>query len=162
MKKIITAFTLFLTLVSYSQTTVNVYVIHQGCPYGITDTWNSQCGAGNMILDSVDYLGFQDLYHFQIPDTCYPIQLSMCVYVGATQPPYPTQNPFCLSQTINGGGAVTLLADCSILGIQENHVSPRRLFRIQNLLGQPASEYDNQLLIYFYDDGSTEKVFIIK
>ena len=58
MKKIITTLILILNYISYSQTPVNAYVIHQGCPYGITDTWSSQCGAGNMILDSVDYLGF--------------------------------------------------------------------------------------------------------
>jgi len=117
MKTLILSILLALGLSTYSQTLVHVYVIHQGCPYSLTDTWSSQCGAGNMTLDSVDYLGFQDLYFYQIPDTCYPIQLTMCVYVGATQPPFPPQTPFCLTQTMNGGGAITLIADCSTLGV---------------------------------------------
>jgi hypothetical protein len=162
MKKVIFILTIFWNLLSYSQTPINVYVVHQGCTYGVTDTWTSQCAAGNMVLDSVDYQGFQDLYFYHINDTCYPIQLTMCVYVGATQAPFPPQTPFCLTQNINGGGAITLLADCSILGLKENLIVPRKLVRIQNLFGQPASENDDQLLIYIYDDGTSEKVFIVK
>lgn len=151
----------FLTFFSFSQTPVNVYVIHQGCPYGITDTWSSQCGAGNMTLDTVNYMSFQDVYFYQIPDTCYPIQLTMCVYVGATQPPFPQQIPFCLTQTINGGGAITLLADCSQLSIEEQQVE-KTIVSIKNLIGQPINKTTNEIMFVTWSDGTIEKVFIVE
>lgn len=160
-KLLLSLFVSFLTLVSFSQTPIHVYVIHQGCPYGITDTWSSQCGAGNMTLDSVDFLGFQDLYHFQIQDTCYPIQLTMCVYVGATQPPYPPQNPFCLTQQISGGGAITLLADCSILNVNEIFID-RKLVKIVDVMGNISDKKENEFLFYIYDDGYVEKKYLVK
>lgn len=162
MKNLILTLIFGLTTFFYnSQTPVNVYVIHQGCPYGITDTWASQCfGIGSMTLDSVDYQGFQDLYFYQIPDTCYPIQLTMCVYVGATGPPFPQQTPFCLTQTINGGGAITLLADCSVLEVSEIRLESDDFVSITNLLGQPTGLRSGEVLLVITKSGQHKKIFI--
>lgn len=159
-------FVLFLTLLSFStfsqNTPVGVYVIHNGCPYSVTDTWSSQCGAGNMILDSVDYLGFQDLYHYHIADTCYPINVTMTVYVGATQPPFPQQTPFTTTQSITNWGVITLLADCSILDINELQTSTKNIVKVTDLSGKECELKENEFLIIHFEDGSCEKVFINK
>ena len=157
-KLLLMLFVSFLTFFSFSQTPVNVYVVHQGCPYSITDTWSSQCGAGNMVLDSVDYMGFQDLYFYQIPDTCTPIQLTMCVYVGANQPPFPPQTPFCLTQTMNGGGAITLLADCSILTVDEINIT-KQIVKIVDLSGKEVNETYKGFVIIYYKDGEFVKTY---
>jgi len=163
MKKLILLILLFIVVCTHSQTQLNVYVINQqGCPYSLIDTWVSQCSSGHMTLDSVNYLGFQNLHYYQIPDTCYPIELSMCVYVGATQPPFPQQTPFCLTQIINGPEMVTLIADCSILKTEELFGRYKKVVHVQNLLGELVNKKNNQVLIYTYDDGTKEKVYNIE
>jgi hypothetical protein len=118
MKTILLSILCFLGIRAFSQTSVDVYVINQGgCPYGLIDTWVSPNGAGNMSLDSIDNMGFQNVHHFTINDTTYPITLTICLYVGATQAPFPPQTPSCITQVLNSPGqAITIVADCSILG----------------------------------------------
>jgi len=121
MKTILLSILCFMGINAFSQTSVDLYVINQGgCPYGLTDTWVSPNGAGNMSLDSIDSMGFQNVHHFTINDTTYPITLTICLYVGATQGPFPPQTPNCITQVINSPGqAITIVADCSILGVTD-------------------------------------------
>jgi hypothetical protein len=130
MKTILLSILCLLGIRAFSQTSVDVYVINQGgCPYGLIDTWVSPNGAGNMLLDSIDSMGFQNVHHFTINDTTFPITLTICLYVGATQAPFPPQTPNCITQVLNSPGqAITIVADCSILevidlGIEKGEIS---------------------------------------
>ena len=119
MKTILLSILCLLGIRAFSQTSVDVYVINQGgCPYGLIDTWVSPNGAGNMSLVSIDSMGFQNVHHFTINDTTYPITLTICLYVGATQAPFPPQTPGCITQVLNSPGqSITIVADCSILEV---------------------------------------------
>ena len=119
MKTILLSILCLLGIRAFSQTSVDVYVINQGgCPYGLIDTWVSPNGAGNMSLVSIDSMGFQNVHHFTINDTTYPITLTICIYVGATQAPFPPQTPSCITQVLNSPGqSITIVADCSILEV---------------------------------------------
>ena len=119
MKTILLSILCLLGIRAFSQTSVDVYVINQGgCPYGLIDTWVSPNGAGNMSLVSIDSMGFQNVHHFTINDTTYPITLTICLYVGATQAPFPPQTPSCITQVLNSPGqSITIVADCSILEV---------------------------------------------
>ncbi len=145
-----------------AQTNVDIFVINQGnCPYGLTDTYSGPNGAGNMTLSSIDTLGFQTVHHYVINDTVYPINLTVCLYVGASQPPFPPQTPQCINQVLNSGTAITFVADCSVLGVLENNtIHKRKLVSIKNLFGIPIQTTENQIVIYQYDDGTCEKVFV--
>lgn len=163
MKNLFALFLTLLSFLSFSQSTlINVYVINQGgCPYSLTDTWNSQTGAGNMNFLSIDSLGFQNVHHYSIPDTTYPINLTVCLYVGATQPPFPNQTPTCITQMVYGPGAITIVADCSVLGIEEFKPTPiKNILKVTDLSGKECELKRNEFLIIHFEDGTCEKVFI--
>lgn len=152
-----------LSFMTFSQTPVNVYVINQGgCPYALTDTYVSPAGAGNMTLTSIDSMGFQNVHHYIINDTVYPITLTVCLYVGATQAPFPPQTPQCITQVLNSGVALTLVADCSILDINEITPVKKQIVKVVDLMGRETSIVSNQPLIYVYSDGTTERVYVEK
>ena len=150
-----------LSFMTFSQTPVNVYVINQGgCPYALTDTYVSPAGAGNMTLTSIDSMGFQNVHHYVINDTVYPITLTVCLYVGATQAPFPPQTPQCITQVLNSGVALTLVADCSILDINELTGNSKQLISVVDLMGRDTKVQPNKLLVYTYSDGSKEIKYI--
>ncbi len=167
MKNLIITLTLLLThFLSYSQqqfyTPVDVYVINQGgCPYALTDTYNSPAGAGNMTLTSIDSMGFQNVHHYVINDTVYPITLTVCLYVGATQAPFPPQTPQCITQVLNSGVALTLVADCSILGIESlTNKTDKNIIKVTDLSGRECQIERGKYLIIYYTDGTFDKVYI--
>lgn len=137
MKTLLLSIFCLLGIRAFSQTSVDVYVINQGgCPYGLIDTWSSPNGAGNMSLDSIDSMGFQNIHHYTINDTTYPITLYICLSVGATQAPFPPQTPNCVTQVLNSPGqAITLVADCSILEVTDLGTKQREISVFPN----PAS-----------------------
>jgi hypothetical protein len=150
-----------MSFMTYSQTPVNVFVLNQGgCPYSLTDTYVSPTGAGNMTLDYIDSMGFQNVHHYIINDTVYPITLTVCLYVGATQPPFPPQTPQCLTQVLNSGVALTFVADCSVLELDETTVNKKEIVKVVDFMGRETSIMLNQSLIYIYNDGTTERVYI--
>ncbi len=169
MKKLLLGALLLLSTVnSFSQTSLDIYVVsNQGtgvpeCPFGLFDTWSSQGGAGNMTLISQDSIFGAPVYHYEIPDTTYPILVTICLYVGSQQPPFPPQTPNCATLTVNGPMmAYTIVADCGQLQIEEI-VTEDKIVSITNLLGQTIKEDYNQIMIYVYDDGSIKKVFRVK
>ena len=77
-----------------------------------------------------------------------------------TQPPFPAQTPFCLTQTINGGGAITLLADCSLLEVSEIRLESDDFVSITNLLGQPTGLRSGEVLLVITKSGQHKKIFI--
>ena len=150
-----------LSYMTFSQTPVDVYVINQGgCPYALTDTYVSLAGAGNMTLTSIDSMGFQNVHHYVINDTVYPITLTVCLYVGATQAPFPPQTPQCITQVLNSGAALTLVADCSILDINEHTPVNKQVVKVVDLMGRETTIMFNQPMIYVYSDGSQEIRYI--
>jgi hypothetical protein len=150
-----------ISLMTFSQTPVNVFVLNQGgCPYALTDTYVSPAGAGNMTLNYIDSMGFQNVHHYVINDTVYPITLTVCLYVGATQAPFPPQTPQCITQVLNSGVALTLVADCSILDINEITRLNKQVVKVVDLMGRETSIVSNQPLIYVYSDGSKEIRYI--
>jgi len=150
-----------ISLMTFSQTPVNVFVLNQGgCPYALTDTYVSPAGAGNMTLNYIDSMGFQNVHHYVINDTVYPITLTVCLYVGATQAPFPPQTPQCITQVLNSGVALTLVADCSILDINEIIPLNKQVVKVVDLMGRETSIMLNQSLIYIYNDGTTDRVYI--
>jgi len=150
-----------ISLMTFSQTPVNVFVLNQGgCPYALTDTYVSPAGAGNMTLNYIDSMGFQNVHHYVINDTVYPITLTVCLYVGATQAPFPPQTPQCITQVLNSGVALTLVADCSILDINEITRLNKQVVKVVDLMGRETSIVFNQPLIYVYSDGSKEIRYI--
>jgi hypothetical protein len=151
----------FMSYVTFSQTPVNVYVINQGgCPYALTDTYVSLAGAGNMTLTSIDSMGFQNVHHYVINDTVYPITLTLCLYVGATQAPFPPQTPQCITQVLNSGAAITLATDCSILELNEITTNNKVILKVLDLMGREVSEQPNKPLVYVYSDGTREIKYI--
>jgi len=150
-----------LSFMTFSQTPVNVFVLNQGgCPYALTDTYVSPAGAGNMTLNYIDSMGFQNVHHYVINDTVYPITLTVCLYVGATQAPFPPQTPQCITQVLNSGVALTLVADCSILDINEITPVKKQVVKVVDLMGRETSIVSKQPLIYVYSDGSKEIRYI--
>ncbi len=151
-----------LSFSSFSQRIVDVYVINQGgCPYALTDTYVSQSGAGNMTLTSIDSMGFQNVHHYIINDTVYPITLTICMYVGATQPPFPNQTPQCITQVLNSGTALTLVTDCSTVDVETYTYTPvKNILRVTDLSGKECELERNKYLIIHFDDGTCEKVYI--
>jgi hypothetical protein len=150
-----------MSFMTYSQTPVNVFVLNQGgCPYSLTDTYVSPTGAGNMTLDYIDSMGFQNVHHYIINDTVYPITLTVCLYVGATQAPFPPQTPQCITQVLNSGVALTFVADCSVLELDETTVNKKEIVKVVDFMGRETSIMLNQSLIYIYNDGTTERVYI--
>jgi len=140
-----------------SQTPVDIYVINQGgCPYALTDTYVSPAGAGNMQLTSIDSMGFQNIHHYIINSVAYPITLTVCLYVGATQAPFPPQTPQCLTQVLNSGAALTLVANCSILDINELTPLNKQVVKVVDFMGKEARVLINQPLIWVWSDGSKE------
>ena len=162
MKNIVLSFIFgLISLMTFSQTPVDIYVITtNNCPYSLQDTWASPSGAGNMTLTSIDSMGFQNVHHYFINDTVYPITLTVCLYVGASQAPFPPQTPQCMTQTLNSGVALTFVADCSILDINEITVDSKQLIRVIDLMGKEVSVQPNKPLIYEYSDGSKEMWYI--
>jgi len=162
MKKLLLSLILVLmSFMTFSQTPVDIYVINQGgCPYALTDTYVSPVGAGNMILTSIDSMGFQNVHHYIINDTVYPITLTVCLYVGATQAPFPPQTPQCITQVLNSGAALTLVVDCSILDINELTSINKQVVKVIDLTGRETNVVSNQPLIYVYSDGSKEIRYI--
>ena len=163
--------TLILSLVStilFSQTSLDIYVVsNQGtgvpeCPFGLVDTWSSQAGAGNMTLISQDSIFGSPVYHYEIPDTTYPILVTICLYVGSQQPPFPPQTPNCATFTVNGPMmAYTIVADCGQLQIEEI-VTEDKIVSITNLLGQPISWKQEELMIVKFSNGTYKKLFVNK
>jgi hypothetical protein len=150
-----------MSFMTYSQTPVNVFVLNQGgCPYSLTDTYVSPTGAGNMTLDYIDSMGFQNVHHYIINDTVYPITLTVCLYVGATQAPFPPQTPQCITQVLNSGVALTFVADCSVLELDETTVNKKEIVKVVDFMGRETSIMLNQSLIYIYNDGTTDRVYI--
>ena len=103
---------------------------------------------------------FRNVHHYVINDTVYPITLTVCLYVGASQAPFPPQTPQCMTQTLNSGVALTFVTDCSILDINEITVDSKHLIRVIDLMGREVSVQPNKPLIYEYSDGSKEMWYI--
>jgi hypothetical protein len=77
---ILSLFLTFFTIVSFSQTPVNIYVLNpNGCPYSVTNTWTSPFGAGNASITSVDSLMNQEVWHLEVPDSSNQAMLTVCV-----------------------------------------------------------------------------------
>ena len=52
---------------------------------------------------------------------------------------------------------------CSFsLGIAEPFDSPKKLFKIYDMMGRETTYKANTLLIYLYDDGSAEKKYTVE
>jgi hypothetical protein len=113
-----------------------------------------------MTLDYIDSMGFQNVHHYIINDTVYPITLTVCLYVGATQAPFPPQTPQCITQVLNSGVALTFVADCSVLELDETTVNKKEIVKVVDFMGRETSIMLNQSLIYIYNDGTTERVYI--
>lgn len=168
MKNLIITLTLLLThFLSYSQqqfyTPVDVYVINnQNCPYFLTDTYSGPNGAGNMILLSVDTTITQNIHHYAIYDSIYPLTVSVCLYVGSNQPPAPTQTPQCVTQVLDGTpGLITFVADCSILGIESlTNNTDKNILKVVDLSGKECQIEKGKYLIIYYTDGTFDKVYI--
>ena len=77
---ILSLFVSLFTLMSFSQTTLDVYVINQNnCPYTIVSNWSSPLDSGMANILSVDTLVNQQVWHLEIPDTTNQISLTICV-----------------------------------------------------------------------------------
>ena len=166
---LLTLFVSLLTTFSFSQTFLDIYVVSSNgfgapeCPYGLVDTWSSQTGAGNMTLLFQDSIFGAPVYHYEIPDTTYPILVTICLYVGSQQAPFPPQTPNCATLTVNGSMMVhTIVADCGQLGIEDVQISDKKIVSYTNLLGQPINPTFGETMIRNWSDGTVDKVFIIK
>lgn len=165
MKTIILSILCTIGISAYSQTPVDVYVVNpNNCPYYLTDTYQYPGGGGNMYLVSIDTSFGQFIHHYEIQDTVVPFTLTVCLNVGVTQPPWTPIPPVCVTQLVSGPTSITLVANCNLVGIEENTSNEpvKKLVKIQNLIGQTVEQTGGQILIYTYDDGTTEKIYIIK
>ena len=109
-----------------------------------------------MQLTSIDSMGFQNIHHYIINNVVYPITLTVCLYVGSTQAPFPPQTPQCLTQVLNSGTALTLVANCSILDINELTPLNKQVVKVVDFMGKEARVLINQPLIWVWSDGSKE------
>ena len=94
---ILSLFVSLFTLMSFSQTTLDVYVINQNnCPYTIVSNWSSPLDSGMTNILSVDTLVNQQVWHLEIPDTTNQISLTICAV-----PTPPCNCPMeCMGPTI--------------------------------------------------------------
>ena len=140
---VLSLFVSLFTLLSFSQTPVNVYVINpNGCPYSLTSTWSSPVGAGNPTITSVDSLLNQEVWHLNVPDSTNQAMLTVCAV-----PAPPCNCPIeCVGPTpIYPNISLTLLL-CGNMNVDELEV-----LTIENpLVGMvviPVNEVTNFYLI---------------
>lgn len=168
MKNLIITLTLLLTtFLSYSQqqfyTPVDVYILNpQNCPYFLTDTYSGPNGSGNMTLLSVDTISSQNVHHYAIYDSIYPLTVNVCLYVGSNQPPSPTQTPQCITQVLDGmPGLITMVVDCSVLGIESLLNSTNKdIIKVTDITGRECQIESGKYLIIYFSDGTFNKVYI--
>jgi hypothetical protein len=76
---ILSLFVSLFTLMSFSQTPINVYVINpNNCQYSVVSNWSSPLDSGMANILSVDTLVNQQVWHLEIPDTSNQISITIC------------------------------------------------------------------------------------
>jgi len=116
---ILSLFVSLFTLMSFSQTPIDVYVINpNGCPYSITSTWTSPFGGGNSTIISVDSLINQEVWHLEVADSSNQTMITVC-----TVPAPPCNCPIeCMGPTsIFPNMAITLIL-CNTINVDELEV----------------------------------------
>jgi len=116
---ILSLFVSLFTLMSFSQTPIDVYVINpNGCPYSITSTWTSPFGGGNSTIISVDSLINQEVWHLEVADSSNQTIITVC-----TVPAPPCNCPIeCMGPTsIFPNMAITLIL-CNTINVDELEV----------------------------------------
>jgi len=116
---IFSLFVSLFTLMSFSQTPIDVYVINpNGCPYSITSTWTSPFGGGNSTIISVDCLINQDVWHLEVADSSNQTMITVC-----TVPAPPCNCPIeCMGPiTVTPNMAITLIL-CNTINVDELNV----------------------------------------
>lgn len=157
-----------MSFMTFSQIPANIYISNQNeCLYGLTNTYVSQAASGSMILISIDSMQSQNVHHYIIDDTVsnngvafYPITVTVCLYVGATQEPFPPQTPQCFTQTTNFLISIHFVVDCSVLELNEVTVNKKEIVKVVDLMGKETTIMFNQPIIYVYSDGSKEIKYI--
>lgn len=157
-----------MSFMTFSQIPANIYISNQNeCLYGLTNTYVSQAASGSMILMSIDSMQSQNVHHYIIDDTVsnngvafYPITVTVCLYVGATEEPFPPQTPQCFTQTTNFLISIHFVVDCSVLELNEVTVNKKEIVKVVDLMGKETTIMFNQPIIYVYSDGSKEIMYI--
>jgi hypothetical protein len=89
---------------------------------------------------------------------------SYAVIPGQTSDPYTGMTSITVALEISYLGCVDT-SDCSYVctwGIEELSGKERELVNIVDIMGRETEDKPNTLLIYVYNDGTTEKVFRIE
>ncbi len=77
---ILSLFVCLFTLFSFSQSTVNFYVVNPNkCSYSLTNAWYSPFGLGNVKVIVGDSLKNQELWYLQVQDSSNQAMLTICV-----------------------------------------------------------------------------------
>jgi hypothetical protein len=169
MKNLLLTFILVLmSFMTFSQVPANIYISNQNeCLYGLTNTYVSEVGSGSMIPTSIDSMQSQNIHHYIIDAPVsnngvafYPITVTVCLYVGATQEPFPPQTPQCFTQTTNFTIFINFVVDCSVLELNEVTVNKKEIVKVVDLMGRETTIMFNQPMIYVYSDGSKEIMYI--
>ena len=135
---VLSLFVSLFTLLSFSQTPVNVYVVNpNGCPYSLTNTWSSPVGAGNATITSVDSLMNQELWHLEVQDSTNQAMLSVCVV-----PAPPCNCPMeCMGPISTFPNMAITLILCNTINVDElevltiqNPIKKIEVLFLQNLL----------------------------
>lgn len=86
--------------------------------------------------------------------------MTVCLYVGATEEPFPPQTPQCFTQTTNFLISIHFVVDCSVLELNEVTVNKKEIVKVVDLMGKETTIMFNQPIIYVYSDGSKEIMYI--
>ena len=140
---ILSLFVSLFTLMSFSQTPIDVYVINpNNCQYSVVSNWSSPLDSGMANILSVDTLVNQQVWHLEIPDTSNQISITICAV-----PTPPCNCPMeCMGPiTVTPNMSYTLIL-CGNVNIDELNV-----LTIENpmegVIAFPLSEPTNFYLI---------------
>ncbi len=110
---------------------------------------------------------FPFLFSAQLDSTCYLIPDIGPCFGSITKYYYDQTSAICMDFIWGGCDGVVpfhTMQDCQSACMGTNSIQEykrnRKLNRIVDILGQPAREDRNTLLLYVYDDGSVEKKII--
>lgn len=163
-KLILTLILATISLVTYSQMQISIYVVGGNfatCPYSITTTWTDSTNAGTAQLVSIDTsFSNQTIWYYQLDSSATPGSLfTACVI------PTPNCNCqiVCVGPTPVYQNTSLTVNLCPVVGmseIQENDL--RTLIKVTNINGQKTTIRPNELLIYWWSDGTIQRKIIIE
>jgi hypothetical protein len=117
---ILSLFVSLFTLMSFSQTTLDVYVINpNNCQHTIVSNWISPLNSGMVNILSVDTLNNQQVWHLEITDTTNQISLTLC---AAPTPPCNCPMECMGPITVTPNMVITLILCSNTINVDELNV----------------------------------------